>query len=89
MRSKHKNSKASAEWVVKDIRRQTGKQYNAEEKIRMIFFWQYLMDSSDKAKTNITETKIGRKSTAGSRTCIARITSPRPPSKKTPFAVSI
>ncbi len=36
MRSKHKNSKASAERVVKDIRRATRKQYSAEEKIRIV-----------------------------------------------------
>jgi transposase len=36
MRSKHKSSKASAERVVKDIRRQTRKQYSAEEKIRIV-----------------------------------------------------
>jgi len=36
MRSKQRNSKASAERVVKDIRRATRKQYNAEEKIRIV-----------------------------------------------------
>ncbi len=36
MRPKHKNSKASAERVLKDIRRQTRKQYSAEEKIRIV-----------------------------------------------------
>ena len=36
MRSKQKNSKASAERVVKDIRRATRKQYSAEEKIRIV-----------------------------------------------------
>jgi len=33
---KAKHTKASAERVVKDIRRQTRKQYNAEEKIRIV-----------------------------------------------------
>ena len=36
MRPKQKNSKASAERVVKDIRRATRKQYSAEEKIRIV-----------------------------------------------------
>ena len=36
MRPKQKNSKASAERVVKDIRRATRKQYGAEEKIRIV-----------------------------------------------------
>lgn len=36
MRSKQKNSKASTERVVKDIRRATRKQYSAEEKIRIV-----------------------------------------------------
>jgi putative transposase len=36
MRPKQKNSKASAERVVKDIRRATRKQYNSEEKIRIV-----------------------------------------------------
>jgi len=36
MRSKQKDSKASAERVVKDIRRATRKQYSAEEKIRIV-----------------------------------------------------
>ena len=36
MRTKHMNSKRSAEQVVKDIRRATRKQYSAEEKIRIV-----------------------------------------------------
>ena len=36
MRAKQKNSKPSAERVVKDIRRATRKQYGAEEKIRIV-----------------------------------------------------
>jgi len=36
MRSKHKKSKASAERMVKDIRRATRKQYSAEDKIRIV-----------------------------------------------------
>ena len=36
MRTKHLNSKKSAEQVVKDIRRVTRKQYSAEEKIRIV-----------------------------------------------------
>jgi len=36
MRTKHLNSKKSAEQVVKDIRRATRKQYSAEEKIRIV-----------------------------------------------------
>jgi transposase len=36
MRSKQVKSKASAQAVVKDIRRATRKQYNAEEKIRIV-----------------------------------------------------
>jgi len=36
MKSKQKNSKASAERVAKDIRRATRKQYSAEEKIRIV-----------------------------------------------------
>ena len=36
MRTKHLNSKKSAEQVVKDIRRTTRKQYSAEEKIRIV-----------------------------------------------------
>ncbi len=36
MGSKQKSSKASAERVVKDIRRQIRKQYSAEEKIRIV-----------------------------------------------------
>ncbi len=36
MRTKHLNSKTSAEQVVKDIRRATRKQYSAEEKIRIV-----------------------------------------------------
>ena len=36
MRPKQKNSKASAERVVKDIRRATRKQYGAEEEIRIV-----------------------------------------------------
>ena len=36
MKAKQKTSKASADRVVKDIRRATRKQYNAEEKIRIV-----------------------------------------------------
>jgi transposase len=36
MRTKHLNTKKSAEQVVKDIRRATRKQYSAEEKIRIV-----------------------------------------------------
>ena len=36
MRSKHSKSKASAERVVKDIRRKTRRQFSAEEKIRIV-----------------------------------------------------
>ena len=36
MRRKSKEPKASAEKVVKDIRRATRRQYNAEEKIRIV-----------------------------------------------------
>ena len=36
MRPKHKNSKAPAGRVVKDIRRATRKHYSSEEKIRIV-----------------------------------------------------
>ena len=36
MRNKHSKSKASAERVVKDIRRKTRRQFSAEEKIRIV-----------------------------------------------------
>lgn len=36
MKAKQKSSKASADRVVKDIRRATRKQYSAEEKIRIV-----------------------------------------------------
>ena len=36
MRNKHSKSKASAERVVKDIRRKTRRQFSAEEKIRLV-----------------------------------------------------